>query len=84
MVNTESTGFRVAQKLTKMGFRGSQTAELIFEDMRVPAENIVGIVNEGHQVVMRGLDIERAMIAPLSVGIAGRALDLYVEFAQTR
>ena len=63
MVNTESTGFRVAQKLTKMGFRGSQTVELIFEDMRVPTENIVGIVNEGHPVVMSGLDIERAMIA---------------------
>ena len=84
VVDTETIGFRVAQKLTKMGFRGSQTAELIFEDMRVPAENIVGIVNEGHQVVMSGLDIERAMIAPISVGIAERALDLCVEFAQTR
>ena len=63
VVDTETTGFRVAQKLTKMGFRGSQTFELIFEDMRVLTENIVGIMNEGHPVVMSGLDIERAMIA---------------------
>jgi len=67
-----------------MGFRGSQTAELVFEDMRVPADNIVGVVNEGHQVVMSGLDFERALVSPINVGIAERTLDLAIEFAKTR
>ena len=77
-------GFRVAQKLTKMGFRGSQTAELVFDDCRVPAENLVGGENRGISVVMSGLDLERAMIAPLCLGISERALDLAIEYAQTR
>src|ERR1700730_8632512 len=52
-------GFRVAQKLTKMGFRGSQTAELVFEDCRVPSENLFGSENSGASIVMSGLDIVR-------------------------
>ncbi len=77
-------GFRVAQKLTKMGFRGSQTAELVFTDCRVPAANLVGTENGGVAVVMSGLDLERAMIAPLCLGIAERALQLALEYAQSR
>ncbi len=77
-------GFRVAQKLTKMGFRGSQTAELVFEDCRVPAANLVGAENGGVAVVMSGLDLERAMIAPLCLGIAERALQLALDYAQSR
>ena len=50
-------GFRVAQKLTKMGFRGSQTAELVFDECRVPAANLVGEENRGVKVVMSGLDL---------------------------
>ncbi len=84
VVETSAPGFKVAQKLTKMGFRGSQTAELVFEDMRVPVENILGVEHRGHQVVMSGLDFERAMVAPISVGVAERALQLAVEFAKTR
>ncbi|MBK6740116.1 MAG: acyl-CoA dehydrogenase family protein [Haliea sp.] len=84
VVETDTPGFRVAQKLNKMGFRGSQTAELVFEDMRVPAANIVGVVGAGHQVVMSGLDFERSLIAPINVGIAERALHLSIEFAKTR
>jgi isovaleryl-CoA dehydrogenase len=84
VVKTDSPGFRVAQKLTKMGFRGSQTAELVFEDLVVPKENIIGDENQGHKVVMGGLDFERATIAPISVGIAERALTLSVEYAKTR
>jgi isovaleryl-CoA dehydrogenase len=84
VVETDTPGFQVAQKLVKMGFRGSQTAELVFDDMVVPAENVVGTVDEGHQVVMSGLDFERAMIAPINVGMAERALELSVEYAQTR
>lgn len=77
-------GFRVAQKLVKMGFRGSQTAELVFEDCLVPVANRVGAENAGVKVVMSGLDLERAMIAPLCLGIAERALELSLEYARTR
>jgi isovaleryl-CoA dehydrogenase len=77
-------GFKVAQKLEKMGFRGSQTGELVFEDCRVPAENLVGVENRGVAIVMSGLDIERAMVAPLSIGIAERALELSLDYAKTR
>ncbi len=84
VVETKSEGFKVAQKLEKMGFRGSQTAELVFENLRVPAANIVGTEHQGHQVVMSGLDFERSMIAPINIGIAERALELSVEFAKTR
>jgi isovaleryl-CoA dehydrogenase len=84
VVETDTPGFQVAQKLVKMGFRGSQTAELVFDDMVVPAENVVGTVDEGHRVVMSGLDFERAMIAPINVGMAERALELSVDYAKTR
>ncbi len=83
-VETNSPGFKVAQKLEKMGFRGSQTAELVFEDLVVPRDNIVGEENQGHKVVMSGLDFERAMIAPINVGMAERALELSVDYAKTR
>ncbi|WP_101756672.1 acyl-CoA dehydrogenase family protein [Oceanicoccus sp. KOV_DT_Chl] len=84
VVEKDFPGFSVAQKLIKMGFRGSQTAELVFDNCRVPVENIVGKENEGHKVVMSGLDLERAMISPLLLGICERALDLSVEYANTR
>ncbi|MBT8139795.1 MAG: acyl-CoA dehydrogenase family protein [Gammaproteobacteria bacterium] len=84
VVETDNPGFKVAQKLIKMGFRGSQTAELVFEDMRVPADNLIGVEDQGHQVVMSGLDYERAMIAPINLGMAERALDLAIEWARTR
>lgn len=84
VVDTKTPGFTVAQKLTKMGFRGSPTGELVLDDLVVPVENIVGEEHLGHQVVMSGLDIERAMVAPISVGIAERALALSIEFAKTR
>ena len=84
VVETGTPGFKVAQKLTKMGFRGSQTAELVFEDMVVPRKNIVGTEHQGHQVVMSGLDYERAAIAPINVGVAERALELAVDYAKTR
>lgn len=77
-------GFKVAQKLTKMGFRGSQTAELVFEDCRIPAANLLGRENGGVGIVMSGLDLERAMISPLCLGVAERALQLSIEHAKTR
>lgn len=84
IVEKDFPGFKVAQKLTKMGFRGSQTAELVFDNCRVPAANLVGQEDRGVQVVMSGLDLERAMIAPICLGISERALQLALEYAQTR
>ncbi len=84
VVPTTTPGFVVAQKLTKMGYRGSQTAELVFQDCRVPAANRLRGENQGVQVVMSGLDLERAMISPLLLGICERALELTVDYAKTR
>lgn len=84
IVEKNFPGFRVAQKLVKMGFRGSQTAELVFEDCRVPVENLVGGENRGVGVVMSGLDLERSMISPICLGICERALELSIDYARTR
>ena len=84
IVEKDYPGFKVAQKLTKMGFRGSQTAELVFEECRVPAENLVGGENRGVKVVMSGLDLERAMISPICLGIAERAFALALDYAKQR
>jgi isovaleryl-CoA dehydrogenase len=84
IVEKDFPGFKVAQKLEKMGYRGSQTGELVFEDCRVPVENLVGEENRGVSVVMSGLDLERAMISPLCLGIAERALQLSIDYAETR
>lgn len=84
IVEKDYPGFKVAQKLVKMGFRGSQTAELVFEDCRVPARNLVGEENRGVQVVMSGLDLERSMISPICLGICERALQLALDYARTR
>ena len=77
-------GFAVAQKLDKMGFRGSTTAELVFDDCRVPTENRVGAENAGVSVVMSGLDLERAIVAMINVGMAERAFALALDYAKTR
>lgn len=84
IVEKDTPGFRVAQKLVKMGFRGSQTAELVFEDCRVPAVNLVGDEDRGVRVVMSGLDLERSMISPICLGIAERALGLSLDYARQR
>ncbi len=84
IVQKDFPGFRVAQKLIKMGFRGSQTGELVFDNCKVPVENLVGQENAGVAVVMSGLDLERAVISPICVGIAERALELSIDYAKTR
>lgn len=84
VVDMKTPGVRVAQKLEKMGFRGSQTAELAFDDCRVPAANVLGKVNEGVKCIMSGLDLERAVIAPICVGVAERALELSIAHAKER
>jgi isovaleryl-CoA dehydrogenase len=84
LVEKAFPGVSVAQKLSKMGFRGSQTGEVVFERCRVPAANVLGGERGGMAVLMGGLDIERAMIAPMCLGIAERALALSVDYAKTR
>ena len=84
VIETDNPGFKVVSKLKKMGYRGSQTSELFFEDFKVPAENVLGIEGKGHITVMNGLDSERAMIAPICLGISERALDISVEYSKIR
>jgi isovaleryl-CoA dehydrogenase len=84
VVERDTPGFAVAQKLDKMGFRGSTTAELVFEDCRVPAANRVGDENTGVAVVMSGLDLERAIVAMINLGMAERAFALALDYAKTR
>lgn len=77
-------GFEVAQKLAKMGYRGSPTGELVLRDCEVPAANLLGDENAGVAVVMSGLDLERAFLAMGGLGLAERCLQLAVEHAATR
>ena len=77
-------GFSTAQKLDKLGMRGSDTGELIFEDCEVPAENLLGEVGKGVNVLMSGLDYERAVLAAGPLGIMQAAMDVVVPYVHTR
>ena len=84
VVETKTNGFKVVSKLRKMGYRGSQTAELFFDNVEVPIENMIGEEGTGHITIMNGLDFERAMIAPICLGISERALEISIEYAKIR
>ncbi len=84
IVENTFPGFTVAQKLDKMGWRGSPTGELVFDDCRVPAGNLVGEENHGAGIMMSGLDIERTIGAFYCLGMTQRALDITVEYATSR
>jgi isovaleryl-CoA dehydrogenase len=77
-------GFSVSQKLDKMGMRGSDTGELVFEDCEVPAENVLGSVNGGVGVLMSGLDYERAVLAAGPLGIMQACLDVVLPYVRER
>ena len=77
-------GFRSAQKLDKMGMRGSDTGELIFEDCEVPAENLLGPEHGGAGVLMSGLDFERAVLAGGPLGIMQACLDVVLPYVRER
>ena len=77
-------GFSVSPKLDKLGMRGSDTAELVFEDCEVPEENVLGAVNGGVAILMSGLDYERAVLAAGSLGIMQAALDLVLPYVHER
>jgi isovaleryl-CoA dehydrogenase len=77
-------GFSTAQKLDKMGMRGSDTGELIFHDCEVPAENVLGEVGRGVSVLMSGLDYERAVLAAGPLGIMQAAMDAVIPYVHQR
>ena len=77
-------GFSTAQKLDKLGMRGSNTCELVFEDCEIPAQNVVGQVNEGVRVLMSGLDTERLVLSGGPIGLMQAALDITLPYVRER
>ena len=77
-------GFSTAQKLDKLGMRGSDTCELVFENCEVPEENVLGEVNNGGRVLMSGLDYERTVLAGGSIGIMQACLDVVIPYVHDR
>jgi isovaleryl-CoA dehydrogenase len=77
-------GFRVAQKLDKLGMRGSPTSELVFDDCEVPAENVLGAVDGGVAVLMSGLDYERLILSAGPVGLMQACLDTVLPYVHER
>ena len=77
-------GFSTAQKLDKLGMRGSNTCELVFEDCEVPEENILGSLNEGVRVLMSGLDYERTVLCGGPLGIMQAAMDVVLPYVHER
>ena len=84
LIEKGTKGFRAGRKENKLGLRASDTAELIFEDCAIPAENLVGVEGEGFKDAMRVLDGGRISIAALSLGIARGALDAALKYATER
>ena len=84
LVERDFPGFSRAQKLDKLGMRGSNTGELVFEDCEVPAENILGRENEGVRVLMSGLDYERTVLSGGPVGIMQACLDIVLPYLHER
>jgi alkylation response protein AidB-like acyl-CoA dehydrogenase len=84
VVEADSPGFEVARVEPKMGIKGSTTGELVFEDCRVPAENLLGDEGEGFKIAMQILDRSRPGVAAQGLGIAQGATDYALEYAKTR
>ena len=84
LVEKGMAGFSTAQKLDKLGMRGSNTCELVFRDCAVPAENVLGEINGGVRVLMSGLDYERAVLAAGPLGIMAACMDAVVPYIHER
>jgi len=84
IVERDSKGFSQAQKLDKLGMRGSNTCELVFEDVEVPEENILGGLNNGVKVLMSGLDYERVVLSGGPLGIMNACMDIVVPYIHER
>ncbi|MEO5565628.1 MAG: isovaleryl-CoA dehydrogenase, partial [Luteimonas sp.] len=77
-------GFSTAQKLDKLGMRGSNTCELVFKDCAIPAENVIGVVNQGVRVLMSGLNTERLVLSGGPIGLMQAALDITLPYVRER
>ena len=84
LIEKDFKGFSCAQKLDKLGHRGSETGELVFEDCEVPEENVMGPLNGGVEVLMSGLDYERAVLAAWPLGIMQACLDTVLPYVHQR
>jgi isovaleryl-CoA dehydrogenase len=84
LIEKGMTGFSVAQKLDKLGMRGSHTGELVFQNVEVPAANILGGLNKGVKVLMSGLDYERAVLAAGPLGIMQACMDVITPYIHDR
>jgi isovaleryl-CoA dehydrogenase len=84
IVESTFKGYRTAQKLDKLGMRGSSTSELVFQDCAVPEENVLGAIGKGIEVLMSGLDYERAVLAAGPVGIMQACMDVVLPFVHER
>ena len=84
IVEKDFPGFSTAQKLDKLGMRGSNTCELVFEECAVPAQNVLGEVGRGVNVLMSGLDYERAVLAAGPLGIMAACLDVVLPYVHDR
>ena len=84
LIEKGMTGFSTAQKLDKLGMRGSNTCELVFEDCEVPEENVMGGEGRGVNVLMSGLDYERAVLSAGPIGIMQACLDVVLPYVHQR
>ncbi|MCP4319823.1 MAG: isovaleryl-CoA dehydrogenase [Hyphomicrobiales bacterium] len=84
LIEKDMAGFSTAQKLDKLGMRGSNTCELVFEDCEVPYDNVLGEEGQGVRILMSGLDYERVVLAGGPVGIMAAALDIVVPYVHER
>ena len=84
LVEKNFPGFSCSQKLDKLGMRGSNTGELVFQDCEVPAENVLGEINGGVRVLMSGLDYERAVLAAGPLGIMQACMDIVLPYVHER
>ena len=84
IITPDMDGFSTAQKLDKLGMRGSDTCELVFEDCFVSDENVVGNIGQGAEILMSGLDYERVVLSGISVGIMQACLDVVIPYIHER
>ena len=84
LIEKSFAGFSIAQKLDKLGMRGSETGELVFDNCEVPEENILGKLNEGVRVLMSGLDYERTVLSAGPIGIMQACMDIVMPYIHER
>lgn len=84
ILEKNSPGFSCAQKLDKLGMRGSNTCELVFDNCEIPAENLLGEINQGVYILMSGLDYERLVLSGGPLGIFQACCDVAFDYAHTR